>query len=172
MLAPDADRAAAPAAKPVPPVTPGGGPHINPATGLSTDYLNHFAEVIMVLEMASTMPECLNELRQWKPKTYAEHFATSSFSNRDAVVAAYREAQPAVRDTLDEASGALNDALLKTREIVLRSRSKPDAAKAATHALKWLKPQVCRIAAIINGTAQEIAERQGQQAAIDAMFTR
>ena len=66
-----------------------GIPYINPVTGLSTDYLNHFSEAVMVLEMAATVPECLEDLRAWRPKTYCEHFASSSFSERDAVIAAY-----------------------------------------------------------------------------------
>jgi hypothetical protein len=34
------------------PVTSGRtGPNINPVTGLSTDYLNHFTEAIMLLEL-------------------------------------------------------------------------------------------------------------------------
>ena len=56
-------------------------------TGLSTDYLNHFTEAIMLLEMAGELPECLDDLRAWRPKTYTEHFATSRFSNREAVIA-------------------------------------------------------------------------------------
>src|SRR3954464_8461593 len=78
-----------------------GGPNINPVTGLSTDYLNHFTEAVMVLEVIGTMPECLDDLRAWKVKTYPEHFAASRFSNRDAIVAAYRSADPAVRTALE-----------------------------------------------------------------------
>ncbi|MEO8318885.1 MAG: hypothetical protein ABI561_11235, partial [Bradyrhizobium sp.] len=32
--------------------------NINPRTGLATDYLNHFNEAIMLLEMVPDMPEC------------------------------------------------------------------------------------------------------------------
>jgi hypothetical protein len=149
-----------------------GGPNINPVTGLSTDYLNHFAEAVMVLEMASTMPECLNDLRTWKPKSYIEHFATSSFSNRDAVISAYQAANPTVREAIERSSEMLNEALVKTCEIVLRSRKKPDAAKAAQWAVSWIKPLIARTAAVINGTAPDIAEQQGSQAAVDAMFPR
>ena len=53
-----------------------GIPNINPATGLSTDYLNHFTEVLMALEMMAGIPECAGDLRAWRPKSYAEHFAT------------------------------------------------------------------------------------------------
>ena len=173
MAAPTAGCAIDPAASAPSSVTSGrGGPNINPVTGLSTDYLNHFAEVIMVLEMAGTMPECLEDLRTWRPKTYAEHFVASRFTNRDAVIAAYEAANPAVREAIDRASEMLNEALVKTRDIVLRNRAKPEAAKAAQRALVWLKPLIVRTAAVINGMAPDIAERQGPQAAIDVMFAR
>ncbi len=35
--------------------------NINPRTGLATDYLNHFNEAIMLLEMVPDMPECAED---------------------------------------------------------------------------------------------------------------
>ena len=147
-----------------------GGPYVNPTTGLSTDYLNHFAEVVMILEMSSVSPECLADLRAWQPKTYVEHFATSHFSNRDQVIAAYRAAKPAIREAIDGSAGILNDALIKIRDIVLRQRAKADTVRAVQWALTWLKPLISRTAAVINGTAVDV-KGQGSQAAVDAIFT-
>jgi hypothetical protein len=174
MPAPAAERATQSAVSAlIPPTSGRNGPNINPVTGLSTDYLNHFAEVVMVLEMSSTSPECLNDLREWKPKTYVEHFAASRFSNRDEVVAAYQKADPLIRDAMDRASEMLNEALIKTRDIVLRQRAKTESAKAAERSLAWLKPLIARTAAVINGTAPDIIERQGgPQAAVDVIFKR
>jgi hypothetical protein len=53
------------------------GAHINPATGLATDYLNHFNEAIMLLEMLSSCPECRADLFVWQPMSYREHFEAS-----------------------------------------------------------------------------------------------
>ena len=95
MLAPAADRGIDSAASASSSATSGrGGPNINPSTGLSTDYLNHFTEAVMLLEMVGTMPECLDDLRAWDVKTYPEHFAASHFSNRNAIIAAYQSADP------------------------------------------------------------------------------
>ena len=41
--------------------------NINPATGLATDYLNHFNEAIMLLEMLSAMPDCAEDFLVWEP---------------------------------------------------------------------------------------------------------
>jgi hypothetical protein len=173
MPAPAVEWALEPAPPARAPVTSGrGGPIINPVTGLSTDYLNHFAEAVMVLEAATSMPECLEDLRGWRPKGYVEHFSTSSFSNREAVITAYEGTSPAVRHAIDRAAEVLNEALVKTRDIVLRDRKKPDAARAAQWAVDWIKPLIARTAAVINGTAPDVAERQGSQAAIDVIFKR
>ena len=56
MLAP-ADCSIAPATTASPVTSGRTGPNINPVTGLSTDYLNHFTEAIMLLELLPADPE-------------------------------------------------------------------------------------------------------------------
>src|SRR2546430_6889957 len=51
--------------------------NINPRTGLATDYLNHFNEAVMLLEMIPDIPECAEDFLQWRPLSYAEHFTAS-----------------------------------------------------------------------------------------------
>jgi hypothetical protein len=147
-------------------------PHINPITGLSTDYLNHFTEAVMVLEIATLMPDCLDDLRAWRPKTYSEYFATSRFADRDVVIAAYDGADPIVRDTLDSVAETLNTVLAETRDVILKHIASPDADALAKRAVAWLKPLVARAAAIINGTNSRAAAIANTQAAIDALFDR
>lgn len=65
------------------------GTNINEQTLLATDYLNHFNEITMMLEMVPAMPEIMEEVLEWKPKTYQEHFRDSSFSDKDLAVEAY-----------------------------------------------------------------------------------
>jgi hypothetical protein len=77
------------------------GTNINPETFLATDYLNHFTEVVMLLEMLSSMPDCLGDVRAWAPKSYEEHFRDSVFSDKELAIQAYAEADPAVRRPFD-----------------------------------------------------------------------
>ncbi len=149
-----------------------GGPNINPSTGLSTDYLNHFTEAVMVLEMVGTMPECLDDLRAWEVKTYPEHFATSHFSNRDAIVAAYHGADPTVRAQLDRASELLNAMVGRARDLVLQHIGTAEVEAVARRALAGLRPLIASITALINGVALKNADRQEPQAAVDAIFGR
>src|SRR3546814_16977921 len=43
------------------------GKNINQNTLLATDYLNHFNEIIMLLEMVPSMPECYRNAVEWRP---------------------------------------------------------------------------------------------------------
>ena len=145
-------------------------PSINPATGLATDYLNHFTEAVMLLEMGISMPDCLEDLRAWSPKTYVEHFARSNFTDRDTVIAAYEAADPRVRDALESTTQTLNNVLAEARDVVLGHLAAPDGAALALRAAAWVKPLIARAAAIINGTRP--AGAGGTQAAVDALFER
>ncbi len=148
----------------------GSGPKINPATGLSTDYLNHFTEAVMMLEMVGAMPECIDDLRAWKPKTYTEHFGASRFSNREAVIGSYRTTDPAIREALDRNSDALIGLRERARGLVLRHAGTAEVARTAKLALERIEPLLTRTTGLINGTAVEAALQQGPLAAIDAMF--
>jgi hypothetical protein len=143
---------------------------INPLTGLSTDYLNHFTEVVMVLELGTVVPECLEDLRSWRPKTYREHFAQSRFHDRGAIIAAYEGTDPVLRDALDNTAKTLNAVLLESRDTVLAHLGTPDAEALSQRAAAWIKPLIARIAGIINGV--RMSSTQPVQATVDALFAR
>jgi hypothetical protein len=147
--------------------------NINPVTGLATDYLNHFNEAIMLLEMLSDVPDCLDDFLNWRPRGYREHFAASRFAGRAVAIAAYDAADPTRRASLDALAGTMN-ALLQATGAVLRSPLPPQAAaELATHTAAWLKPLVARAGAVINGEADLAASNEAQpQAAIDALLQR
>jgi hypothetical protein len=136
-----------------------GIPNINPATGLSTDYLNHFSEALMALEMVRDMPECVDDLRAWQPKTYAEHFAGSRLSHRGEIIQMYEAAPRPLREALDALAEVLNARLAEAREAAVRHRPIDHAAAA-------LRPLIAQLAVLINGSMER------SQTAIDAMFPK
>lgn len=169
MSVPRTKRLSKPAPPAPAPATSGApGPKINPATGLSTDYLNHFTEAVMALEMIDGMPDCLDDVRAWRPKTYVQHFAGSRFSNRDAVIAAYRKAEPALRKALERNFDALNATLTTACGFVLRHAGTPEASAMTRRALDRIAPLLDETANLINGQAAGTRP----QATIDAMFAR
>ncbi|MGB0630248.1 MAG: hypothetical protein ACPGRZ_06100 [Alphaproteobacteria bacterium] len=65
------------------------GTNINGTTLLATDYLNHFNEEIMLIEMVPDMPDIIEDVLAWEPKSYVQHFADSAFQDKDLAVEAY-----------------------------------------------------------------------------------
>jgi len=125
--------------------------NINPVTGLATDYLNHFNEAIMLLEMLSSCPDCRNDFLGWQPMSYREHFAASRFKGRAIAIAAYDAADPSVRGRLDTLAGTMT-AVLEATRAALHSDMPPEAAVAlAGRAAALLRPLVARAGAVING---------------------
>ena len=149
--------------------------NINPVTGLATDYLNHFNEAVMLLEMVSAMPDCVDDIVAWRPLSYQEHFAASNFKDRELAIAIYDEANPAARQRLEELVESMNAILHATREALHSNLSPQTAGTLAEQAAGWLKPIVARAGAVINGhniCPVEGCEDDAPQQAIDAMFER
>src|ERR1051325_9996968 len=125
--------------------------NINPRTGLATDYLNHFNEAIMLLEMLSACPDCIEDFLAWQPMSYREHFAHSRFKGRDLAAAAYNEAGPGLREFLHALAVTMTVVLETTRKAIAADPSSAEAALIAAHAVTCLKPLIARAAAVING---------------------
>src|SRR3954453_13382591 len=81
--------------------------NINPRTGLATDYLNHFNEAIMLLEMIQNMPECAEDFLTWSPLSYCQHFMASNFRPRDLAIEAYDSTDAAIRTEFDNITSAM-----------------------------------------------------------------
>jgi hypothetical protein len=128
--------------------------NINPNTGLATDYLNHFNEAIMLLEMIPAVPECAVDFLSWQPLTYAEHFVASNFKGRDLAIAAYNEAPARIRGPFDEVCATMTSILMAIREAVAGVHQDATKMRLAENALAWLKPLVGRAGGIINGVSE------------------
>ncbi len=150
-----------------------GIPAINPETGLSTDYLNHFSEALMILEMLSAAPDCLSEFLAWEARSYPEHFAASRFSDASHVIAAYEAAPPELRHSLDTLADIMNGMLTATREAMAAHGPGPRTDMLAARTVRGLKPLVARTAAMINGSAPPLyTDRTEATPAPDAVFDR
>jgi len=88
------------------------GTNISEQTLLATDYLNHFNEIVMLLDMLPDMPEMIEECKAWQPKTYAEHFADSTFSDRQLAIEAYERVPSRYRRPFEETISQINTLIL------------------------------------------------------------
>ena len=145
--------------------------NINPVTGLATDYLNHFNEAIMLLEMLPGCPECRDDFLGWRPMSYREHFVASRFKGRDMAIAAYDAADPDLRGCLDTLANTMSDVLEATRA-AMNAGMPPEAAGAlASRAAASLKPLVARAGAVINGDTDASATNI-PQTVVDRLMKR
>jgi hypothetical protein len=136
--------------------------NINPRTGLATDYLNHFNEAIMLLEMVPDMPDCAEDFLLWYPLSYREHFMASNFKARDLAIDAYDSADEHIRTEFDNITGAMTSILTAVGTAMREARQDKTRATLAEQATGWVKPLVALAGGIING---------GTEADVDYIMT-
>src|SRR5580704_10811620 len=129
--------------------------NINPRTGLATDYLNHFNEAIMLLEMIPDMPECAEEFLGWQPLSYREHFTASHFRARELAIEAYDSADAGIRTEFDNITSAMTSILTAVSGAMREVRQDETRATLAEQATGWIKPLVTLAGSIINGQGSE-----------------
>lgn len=129
--------------------------NINPRTGLATDYLNHFNEAIMLLEMIPDMPECMTDFLEWQPLSYREHFAASNFKARDLAIAAYDSADDAIRTEFDNITGAMTSILTAVGAAMREAQQDKTRIALARQATGWVRPLVTLAGGIIHGPSVE-----------------
>jgi len=144
------------------------GSNINSATLLATDYLNHFNEFVMLLDLVADCPELRDMLCDWEPKSYIAHFAESGFSDKELAIEAYALSPPLYRDPFDATVRQL-DLLIGTIQDELKELagdSNPDRISAAVKASSQEIRRLVDVAsAVTNGVAT--TSRQDE---IDQMF--
>jgi hypothetical protein len=136
--------------------------NINPRTGLATDYLNHFNEAIMLLEMIPDIPECAEDFLGWHPLTYREHFMASHFKARELAIEAYDSADENIRAEFDNITSAMTSILTAVGVAMRDAHQDKTRATLAEQATGWVKPLVALAGGIING---------GSEADVDYIMT-
>src|ERR1700709_443067 len=137
--------------------------NINPRTGLATDYLNHFNEAVMLLEMIPDMPECAEDFLNWHPLSYREHFTASNFKARDLAIEPYESADVHIRAEFDNITSAMTSILTAVGAAMREARQDKTRATLADQATGWAKPLVALAGGVING--------RGGEADIDYIMT-
>lgn len=144
------------------------GTPISPATLLGTDYLNHFNEVIMLIGMIPSMPEVLDDLRAWKPKTYPEHFRSSNLDYGELAAEAYGYVPLSYKEPFEATVRQLSSLTLLTikRLSAMAATSDTDQlAQTASSAVAAMTALVASADAIIAGGREVL-----QQDAVDRLL--
>ncbi|MFD1702836.1 hypothetical protein ACFSCV_07445 [Methylopila henanensis] len=134
--------------------------NVDPVTGLATDYLNHFNEVVMLLDMLADMPEMREDVLAWAPASYQEHFERSGFSGRAVAIAAYAAAPLPIRTAFERTVAAIDARLVAAQEALADADEAAVALIASARAAE-VRPLLARADALIHGATYEAALAAG-----------
>ena len=104
------------------------GTNINPQTLLATDYLNHFNEIAMLLDLIPEMPDCIEDALEWRPIGYQEHFRNSVLADRHLTIAAYDNVPAMYRAPFDRTVRQLHDLVDTGLERIVAAIARDDPA--------------------------------------------
>lgn len=144
------------------------GSNIDETTLLATDYLNHFNEIVMLLEMVPDMPEILEDVKAWQPKSYKDHFKSSTIAEKDLAIEAYDHVPPIYRQPFEQTIEQINVMIASTVERLEKNveAGEMDILKVNAQTLSQLIQRLMDMAsAIIHGTAKTL-----DQSEIDALL--
>jgi hypothetical protein len=142
--------------------------NINSQTLLATDYMNHFNEVHMLMDMLPSMPDCIEDIREWTPITYQEHFRNSVFSAKELAIEAYEHSPSEYRLPFEQTVTKMDELILQTIARVEEQIAQDDLGKLQLIVEDYTPQMIALIekcGAIINGEKQ-----MTQQDSIDNYF--
>lgn len=96
---------------------------VNPASGIANDFLNHFNEVLLLIEnLPVLLPEMVDELLGWTPRTYREYFTQSELPGSKLTLEIYDSICDELRDEFEARVGAVNLMCLESVEVIKSRR--------------------------------------------------
>ena len=159
--------------------------NVNPDTLLTTDYLNHFNEIVMLLELVPSAPtQFAAELAEWQHESYEEHFTRSGFRDKELAIIGYRNAPEEVRRAFDSSVADLETEMVMLLQQVQEKIAKGDTEGLSTlcnEAIPRLQDFIQITAGIVNGSVPDDTkaaqsgtaagdEPDSAQSAVDALF--
>jgi hypothetical protein len=143
-----------------------------PGAGLSTDYLNRYSEVLMLIEMAADDPDLAWELRRWQAIDYRSYFAASPLRLAKVALCAYDALPEERRLAFEKLVGAM-DELAAMAVLALDLRDDPDtAAFVPLVTAPIMRRLIARATSFLNsgGADTEGGGAEEAQAAIDRLM--
>ncbi len=139
------------------------GSNLDPKTLLATDYLNHFNEIVMLLEMIPDMPDILEDAKEWQPKSYKDHFHDSTIADREIAVEAYDFVLPIYKKPFEITIDQINSTIHSTVEQLERdveSGNMDMVRENATSLSRIIQRLMDTASAIIHGSAETLDQSE------------
>ena len=142
------------------------GSNIDETTLLATDYLNHFNEIVMLQEMVPDMPDMLEEVKAWQPKSYTDHFKDSTIADKDLAIEAYDHVPGIYREPFEQTIEQINLMIASTVERLETNirDGQDDVLRANVQTLSGILQRLMDMAsAIIHGSAKTMDQSEIDQ---------
>lgn len=94
------------------------GKNICQETLLATDYLNHFNEVTMLIELLPESPDMLEMCREWRPCDYKRHFENGQIADKELIIEAYDHVPSHHKRKFEATIADIDDAVLSSLGII------------------------------------------------------
>lgn len=141
--------------------------NINPATGLATDYLNHYNEVAMTVASLADMPDMRESVLAWRPLGYPAHFLHTGFAERGLAIAAYIAAPRDVKTSFLAIRAELDTCVAHVQQQLLAD----DPPVAADDTAAAIFAGIARLGGVINGgQGAPLLQRSAEQDLVDSFF--
>lgn len=148
--------------------------NIHPDTRLATDYLNHFNEVVMLVDMLPVMPDCAPDVVAWEPCSYEDHFRNSHFKGKDLAIAAYRAVDPIRRSAFERTIADIDKAIGDLQALITHAPLEALPVETISDLAEMrVKPLLAHAMGLINGlpVVDKVTEESSDaQMAVDALF--
>jgi hypothetical protein len=146
---------------------------VNPASGIANDFLNQYNEVLLLVEnLPVLLPEMVEELLAWRPKTYQEYFSSSSLPGSAAAVRIYHNLDRSFRKKFEMQIAKLNKLAFNAIKVIGEQHrataelNAEDVEEFCAHISKKLRMEIDKSNRLVNHglnapleTTQEMADR-------------
>lgn len=125
--------------------------NISPATLLATDFLNHYNEVAMLIDLISMDPDVAEDILEWQPMSYVDHFRHSGFRDRELAIYAYENAAPELVQSFEQSCRELDQNILDIQDKLKQGITDPEVLNG-----KQLYDQISGINGLIVGHGDDM----------------
>jgi len=99
---------------------------VNPNSGMANDYLNHFNEILLLVEnLPALLPEMVDDILEWEPIGYEDYFQNSVLPGKDHVLEVYAALDEEFRQDFENMVHLMNSIVLRSITVIADNR-KPD----------------------------------------------
>ena len=126
---------------------------VNPASGIANDYLNHFNEILLLIEnLPALLPEMIDEILAWRPVSYRQYFTNSPLPGSAATLEIYDSLDEEFRIDFESMVVMLDKIILESVEVIKAAR-RPDGTLEADEVSDTCEKLGARLRKVLDRTA-------------------